>query len=134
MIITKTNKQTSNSSFVQFQVWDEILFTSHTVCLCTGLCDSVCTRVSVLSCKSSGFQWQRSICRRMYDENEDLSDVEEITNIRGFSVEEKLASDSYNANFVCQMEGKGNIISPFDQLLPLLVRKTSVCFVVVLLP
>uniref|UniRef100_A0A8D3E5U1 Lysine-specific demethylase 2B n=1 Tax=Scophthalmus maximus TaxID=52904 RepID=A0A8D3E5U1_SCOMX len=48
----------------------------------------------------------RSICRRMYDENEDLSDVEEIANIRGFSVEEKLASDSYNANFVHSMEGK----------------------------
>uniref|UniRef100_A0A8D3DNB8 Lysine-specific demethylase 2B n=1 Tax=Scophthalmus maximus TaxID=52904 RepID=A0A8D3DNB8_SCOMX len=42
----------------------------------------------------------------MYDENEDLSDVEEIANIRGFSVEEKLASDSYNANFVHSMEGK----------------------------
>uniref|UniRef100_A0A8D3BNA4 Lysine-specific demethylase 2B n=1 Tax=Scophthalmus maximus TaxID=52904 RepID=A0A8D3BNA4_SCOMX len=49
---------------------------------------------------------RRSICRRMYDENEDLSDVEEIANIRGFSVEEKLASDSYNANFVHSMEGK----------------------------
>uniref|UniRef100_A0A665VY72 [histone H3]-dimethyl-L-lysine(36) demethylase n=1 Tax=Echeneis naucrates TaxID=173247 RepID=A0A665VY72_ECHNA len=48
----------------------------------------------------------RSICRRMYDENEDLSDVEEITNIRGFSVEEKLVSDSYSANFVHLMEGK----------------------------
>nr|XP_043868142.1 lysine-specific demethylase 2B isoform X1 [Solea senegalensis] len=48
----------------------------------------------------------RSICRRMYDENEDLSDVEEITNIRGFSVEEKLTSDSYSANFVHTMDGK----------------------------
>uniref|UniRef100_A0A673AWW0 Lysine-specific demethylase 2B n=1 Tax=Sphaeramia orbicularis TaxID=375764 RepID=A0A673AWW0_9TELE len=48
----------------------------------------------------------RSICRRMYDENEDLSDVEEIANIRGFSVEEKLLSDRYNANFVHMMEGK----------------------------
>ena len=45
----------------------------------------------------------------MYDENEDMSDVEEtIANVRGFSVEEKLASDSYNANFVHVMEGKGN--------------------------
>lgn len=43
----------------------------------------------------------------MYDENEDLSDVEEIANIRGFSVEEKLASDSYSATFVHLMEGKG---------------------------
>ncbi len=50
---------------------------------------------------------QRSICRRMYDENEDLSDVEEITNIRGFSVEDKLASNSYNSEFVQYMEGKG---------------------------
>lgn len=53
------------------------------------------------------FQWQRSICRRMYDENEDLSDVEEIANIRGFSVEEKLASDSYSAKYVHLLEGKG---------------------------
>ena len=45
----------------------------------------------------------------MYDENEDLSDVEEIANIRGFSVEEKLVSDSYSASFVLCMEGKGNI-------------------------
>uniref|UniRef100_A0A8C2F8C4 Lysine-specific demethylase 2B n=1 Tax=Cyprinus carpio TaxID=7962 RepID=A0A8C2F8C4_CYPCA len=49
---------------------------------------------------------QRSICRRMYDENEDLSDVEEITNIRGFSVEDKLESNSYNSEFVQFMEGK----------------------------
>uniref|UniRef100_A0A4W6CMG9 Lysine-specific demethylase 2B n=1 Tax=Lates calcarifer TaxID=8187 RepID=A0A4W6CMG9_LATCA len=60
----------------------------------------------LLSCKSCRFLWQRSICRRMYDENEDLSDVEEIANIRGFSVEEKLVSDSYSANFVHLMEGK----------------------------
>ncbi|XP_035464317.1 lysine-specific demethylase 2B isoform X2 [Scophthalmus maximus] len=57
------------------------------------------------TCAESGRRL-RSICRRMYDENEDLSDVEEIANIRGFSVEEKLASDSYNANFVHSMEGK----------------------------
>ena len=43
----------------------------------------------------------------MYDENEDLSDVEEIVNIRGFSVEEKLVSDSYSAQFVHLLEGKG---------------------------
>ena len=43
----------------------------------------------------------------MYDENEDLSDVEEITNIRGFSVEEKLASDAYSAVFVHSMDGNG---------------------------
>ena len=54
------------------------------------------------------FVLQRSICRRMYDENEDFSDVEEIVNIRGFSLEEKLASNRYNADFVQAMEGKGN--------------------------
>ncbi|XP_077441876.1 lysine-specific demethylase 2B-like isoform X2 [Vanacampus margaritifer] len=48
----------------------------------------------------------RSICRQLYDENEDLSDVEEMVNIRGFSVEDKLTSDNYAANFVCFMEAK----------------------------
>ncbi|XP_017266184.1 lysine-specific demethylase 2B isoform X2 [Kryptolebias marmoratus] len=57
------------------------------------------------ACAESGRRL-RSICRRMYDENEDLSDVEEIANIRGFSVEEKLASDGYDADFVHIMEGK----------------------------
>ncbi|CAB1447789.1 unnamed protein product [Pleuronectes platessa] len=57
------------------------------------------------TCPESGRRL-RSICRRMYDENEDPSDVEEITNIRGFSVEEKLVSDRYSANFVHLMEGK----------------------------
>ncbi|TNN73776.1 Lysine-specific demethylase 2B [Liparis tanakae] len=60
---------------------------------------------AVETCAESGRRL-RSICRRMYDENEDLSDVEEIANIRGFSVEEKLVSDSYNATFVHFMEGK----------------------------
>uniref|UniRef100_A0A3Q3G7C4 Lysine-specific demethylase 2B n=1 Tax=Labrus bergylta TaxID=56723 RepID=A0A3Q3G7C4_9LABR len=60
---------------------------------------------AVETCAESGRRL-RSICRRMYDENEDLSDVEEIANIRGFSVEEKLASDSYSAKFVHSMEGK----------------------------
>uniref|UniRef100_A0A8C9TVQ7 Lysine-specific demethylase 2B n=1 Tax=Scleropages formosus TaxID=113540 RepID=A0A8C9TVQ7_SCLFO len=49
---------------------------------------------------------QRSVCRRMYDENEDLSDVEDIANIRGFNLEEKLTSESYNADFVRMMDGK----------------------------
>lgn len=49
----------------------------------------------------------------MYDENEDLSDVEEIANIRGFSVEEKLVSGSYSANFVHLMEGKGKTVLTF---------------------
>eukprot|EP00064_Thunnus_orientalis_P007644 superscaffoldBa00000860_g7666 len=59
------------------------------------------------TCAESGRRL-RSICRRMYDENEDLSDVEEMANIRGFSVEEKLVSSSYSANFVHLMEGKGS--------------------------
>uniref|UniRef100_A0AAR2LIR4 [histone H3]-dimethyl-L-lysine(36) demethylase n=1 Tax=Pygocentrus nattereri TaxID=42514 RepID=A0AAR2LIR4_PYGNA len=49
---------------------------------------------------------QRSVCRRMYDENEDLSDVEDIVNIRGFDLEDKLQSDRYNSSFVHFMEGK----------------------------
>ncbi|KAM9306545.1 lysine (K)-specific demethylase 2Bb isoform 2-T2 [Pholidichthys leucotaenia] len=48
----------------------------------------------------------RSICRRMYDENEDLSDVEEIVNIRGFNLEEKLLSNAYHDDFVQVMDGK----------------------------
>ncbi|KAK1800159.1 hypothetical protein P4O66_000196 [Electrophorus voltai] len=50
----------------------------------------------------------RSIGRMMYDENEDLSDVEEIVNIRGFNVEEKLGSERYNSNLVRYMDGKGS--------------------------
>ncbi|XP_051541244.1 lysine-specific demethylase 2B-like isoform X2 [Myxocyprinus asiaticus] len=57
------------------------------------------------ACAESGRKL-RSICRRMYDENEDLSDVEEITNIRGFSVEDKLESNLYNCELVQHMEGK----------------------------
>ncbi|XP_061603774.1 lysine-specific demethylase 2B-like isoform X3 [Phyllopteryx taeniolatus] len=56
-------------------------------------------------CAESGRRL-RSICRRLYDENEDLSDVEEMVNIRGFNVEDKLASDNYAANFVRVMEAK----------------------------
>lgn len=43
----------------------------------------------------------------MYDENEDLSDVEEIANIRGFNVEDKLESHLYNSDLVQHMDGKG---------------------------
>lgn len=87
------------------------------------------THVTVVSCKSSGSQWQRSICRRMYDENEDLSDVEEIANIRGFSVEEKLASDSYSATFVHLLEGKGKVThSTFSLLTGVLLLYILICF------
>ncbi|KAJ7309783.1 hypothetical protein JRQ81_007850 [Phrynocephalus forsythii] len=48
----------------------------------------------------------RSIGRRLYDENEDLSDVEEIVSVRGFSLEEKLKSPAFGADFVRPMEGK----------------------------
>ncbi|XP_051269226.1 lysine-specific demethylase 2B isoform X1 [Dicentrarchus labrax] len=61
---------------------------------------------AVETCAAESGRRLRSICRRMYDENEDLSDVEEIANIRGFSVEEKLVSDSYSSKFVHSMEGK----------------------------
>ncbi|MGH0143386.1 UNVERIFIED_CONTAM: hypothetical protein FKN15_000238 [Acipenser sinensis] len=47
----------------------------------------------------------------MYDENEDLSDVEEIANIRSFNLEEKLRSESYNANYVMSMEGKAGDVT-----------------------
>uniref|UniRef100_A0A8D2LKL7 Uncharacterized protein n=1 Tax=Varanus komodoensis TaxID=61221 RepID=A0A8D2LKL7_VARKO len=50
----------------------------------------------------------RSIGRRLYDENEDLSDVEEIVSIRGFNLEEKLRSKMYRGDFVRPMDGKGN--------------------------
>lgn len=43
----------------------------------------------------------------MYDENDDSSDVEEIVNIRGFSVEEKLEGDGYGAKYVQFLEGRG---------------------------
>lgn len=48
----------------------------------------------------------------MYDENEDLSDVEEIADIRGFNLEEKLVSDSYNKSYISVMDGKGKYICP----------------------
>ncbi|XP_068608603.1 lysine (K)-specific demethylase 2Bb [Brachionichthys hirsutus] len=48
----------------------------------------------------------RSICRMMYDEDEDASDVEEMSNVRGFSVEEKLVSGSYCSEYVRVLEGK----------------------------
>ncbi|XP_049644853.1 lysine-specific demethylase 2B isoform X2 [Suncus etruscus] len=48
----------------------------------------------------------RPIDRQRYDENEDLSDVEEIVCVRGFSLEEKLRSQLYQGDFVHAMEGK----------------------------
>ncbi|CAH6778901.1 Kdm2b [Phodopus roborovskii] len=50
----------------------------------------------------------RAIDRQRYDENEDLSDVEEIVSVRGFSLEEKLRSQLYQGDFVHAMEGKGS--------------------------
>ncbi|KAK2522799.1 hypothetical protein Q9233_010158 [Columba guinea] len=41
-----------------------------------------------------------------YDENEDLSDVEEIVSIRSFNLEEKLKSKTYHGDFVHAMDGK----------------------------
>ncbi|GAB1290151.1 Lysine-specific demethylase 2B [Apodemus speciosus] len=51
-------------------------------------------------------QLLRAIDRQRYDENEDLSDVEEIVSVRGFSLEEKLRSQLYQGDFVHAMEGK----------------------------
>ncbi|EHB01443.1 Lysine-specific demethylase 2B [Heterocephalus glaber] len=58
-----------------------------------------------LDCGSLGCG-QRPIDRQRYDENEDLSDVEEIVSVRGFSLEEKLRSQLYQGDFVHAMEGK----------------------------
>lgn len=55
---------------------------------------------------------QRAIDRQRYDENEDLSDVEEIVSVRGFSLEEKLRSHLYQGDFVHAMEGKGEAPPP----------------------
>ncbi|KAM8816664.1 lysine-specific demethylase 2B isoform 5-T5 [Rhynchonycteris naso] len=57
-----------------------------------GLCKRICL--------------SRPIDRQRYDENEDLSDVEEIVSVRGFSLEEKLRSQLYQGDFVHAMEGK----------------------------
>ncbi|XP_072514412.1 lysine (K)-specific demethylase 2Bb isoform X2 [Salminus brasiliensis] len=56
-------------------------------------------------CEESGRRL-RSTGRRMYDEEEDLSDVEDIANIRGFDLEDKLQSGRYSSSFVHFMEGK----------------------------
>uniref|UniRef100_A0A8C6YFD1 Lysine-specific demethylase 2B n=1 Tax=Naja naja TaxID=35670 RepID=A0A8C6YFD1_NAJNA len=48
----------------------------------------------------------RCIGRRLYDENEDLSDVEEIVSVRGFNLDEKLRSRSYRGDFVRPMDGQ----------------------------
>uniref|UniRef100_A0A8C0U5R6 Uncharacterized protein n=1 Tax=Cyanistes caeruleus TaxID=156563 RepID=A0A8C0U5R6_CYACU len=55
---------------------------------------------------------KRCIGRRRYDENEDLSDVEEIVSIRSFNLEEKLKSKMYHGDFVHAMDGKGNTAGP----------------------
>uniref|UniRef100_A0A673KUW8 Lysine-specific demethylase 2B n=1 Tax=Sinocyclocheilus rhinocerous TaxID=307959 RepID=A0A673KUW8_9TELE len=79
------------------------------------------------ACAESGRKL-RSTCRRMYDENEDLSDVEEITNIRGFSLEDKLESNSYNSQFVQYMEGKGTCSFTFLCVYCLLVQLIFIIF------
>uniref|UniRef100_A0A6I8Q8K1 [histone H3]-dimethyl-L-lysine(36) demethylase n=1 Tax=Xenopus tropicalis TaxID=8364 RepID=A0A6I8Q8K1_XENTR len=48
----------------------------------------------------------RSIDRTRYAEHEDLSDVEDMVSIRGFSLEQKISSNSYRGDFVRYMEGK----------------------------
>ncbi|KAG8456099.1 hypothetical protein GDO86_002048 [Hymenochirus boettgeri] len=48
----------------------------------------------------------RCIDRTGYDENEDLSDVDEMVSIRCFNLEQKINSSSYQGDFVRYMEGK----------------------------
>lgn len=48
----------------------------------------------------------RTISRTQYAENEDLSDVEDMVSIRGFSLEQKLSSNRYGGDFVQYMDGK----------------------------
>ncbi|XP_018118746.1 lysine-specific demethylase 2B isoform X2 [Xenopus laevis] len=48
----------------------------------------------------------RSIDRTRYAEHEDLSDVEDMVSIRGFSLEQKVSCNAYRGNFVRYMEGK----------------------------
>ncbi|KAH0502276.1 Lysine-specific demethylase 2B [Microtus ochrogaster] len=57
-------------------------------------------------CQGANGAGCRAIDRQRYDENEDLSDVEEIVSVRGFSLEEKLHSQLYQGDFVHAMEGK----------------------------
>lgn len=57
---------------------------------------------------STLFSPQRTISRTQYAENEDLSDVEDMVSIRGFSLEQKLSSNNYGGDFVQYMDGKGS--------------------------
>ncbi|XP_068101195.1 lysine-specific demethylase 2B isoform X4 [Hyperolius riggenbachi] len=48
----------------------------------------------------------RAIGRTQYAEHEDLSDVEDVVCVRGFSLEQKVSSNNYQGDYVQVMEGK----------------------------
>ncbi|XP_040202831.1 lysine-specific demethylase 2B isoform X3 [Rana temporaria] len=48
----------------------------------------------------------RAIGRTQYAEHEDLSDVEDVVSVRGFSLEQKVSSTNYRGDYVQVMEGK----------------------------
>ncbi|XP_069816997.1 lysine-specific demethylase 2B isoform X4 [Dendropsophus ebraccatus] len=48
----------------------------------------------------------RTIGRTQYAEQDDLSDVEDMVSIRGFSLEQKLTSTNYRGDYVQYMDGK----------------------------
>ncbi|XP_077318101.1 lysine-specific demethylase 2B isoform X1 [Lithobates pipiens] len=48
----------------------------------------------------------RAISRTQYAEHEDLSDVEDVVSVRGFSLEQKVSSPNYRGDYVQVMEGK----------------------------
>ncbi|KAM5193065.1 lysine-specific demethylase 2B isoform 4-T4 [Mantella aurantiaca] len=48
----------------------------------------------------------RAISRTQYAEHEDLSDVEDVVSVRGFSLEQKVSSNNYQGDYVRVMEGK----------------------------
>uniref|UniRef100_A0A8D0GXZ0 Uncharacterized protein n=1 Tax=Sphenodon punctatus TaxID=8508 RepID=A0A8D0GXZ0_SPHPU len=87
------------------EVGGQALSFSPRVVLLKGLADGADFQCNVQR-DAGGEASLRSIGRRLYDENEDLSDVEEIVCIRSFNLEEKLKSKMYHGDFVRAMAGK----------------------------
>ncbi|KAG8597697.1 hypothetical protein GDO81_002364 [Engystomops pustulosus] len=54
----------------------------------------------------------RTIDRTQYAESEDLSDVDDMVSVRGFSLEQKLSSNNYRGDYVQSMDGKGSDCCP----------------------
>ncbi|XP_044138015.1 lysine-specific demethylase 2B-like [Bufo gargarizans] len=48
----------------------------------------------------------RTISRTQYAESDDLSDVDDMVSIRGFSLEQKLSCNHYRGDYVQDMDGK----------------------------